>query len=131
MPEVHPICSLNCPVLEVEVRRQTGGNFFVADLGGESRAVAIAGFIFCLSVTFRHAAKPTVQVIAVMLSYWSKAFWALLLLASVAQAQFQFFEHMFGGGGPGQGREQQAPQDGPSDPSWYQNKWENGKIESV
>ena len=71
------------------------------------------------------------KVIAAMISYWSKALWALLLLASVAQAQFQFFEQMFGGGGPGHGRQQQAPQDGPSDPSWYQNKWENGEIESV
>lgn len=58
-----------------------------------------------------------------------KPLWALLLLASVAQAQFQFFEHMFGGGGGGQrqARQQAEPHDGPSDPSWYQNEWENGK----
>lgn len=63
-----------------------------------------------------------------MLSAWMKTFWAFLLLASVAQAQFQFFEHMFGGGGPRQAQQQQQARDGPSDPSWYQEKWENSMI---
>lgn len=61
---------------------------------------------------------------------WVKALWAFLLLASVAQAQFQFFEHMFGGGGGGGPRQarQEDHQDGPSDSSWYQDKWENGEF---
>lgn len=66
-----------------------------------------------------------------MLPNLVKALWAFLLLASVAQAQFQFFEHMFGGGGGGgqrQGRQQAEPHDGPSDPSWYQNEWESGEF---
>lgn len=61
---------------------------------------------------------------------WIRLLGALLLLASVAQAQFQFFEHMFGGGGGGggghQGR-QQAAQNVPSDSSRYQNQWDSGK----
>jgi len=66
-----------------------------------------------------------------MFSNLIKSLWALLLLASMAQAQFQFFEHMFGGGGGGgqrQARQQAEPHDGPSDPSWYQHEWENGKL---
>lgn len=61
---------------------------------------------------------------------WIRLLGALLLLASVAQAQFQFFEHMFGGGGGGggghQGR-QQAAQNVPSDSSRYQSQWDSGK----
>ncbi|PYH96167.1 hypothetical protein BO71DRAFT_482353 [Aspergillus ellipticus CBS 707.79] len=45
-----------------------------------------------------------------------------LLLASVAHAQFQFFEHMFGGGGGG-GHQQHAAQNAPSDSSRYQSQW--------
>ncbi|OJJ79638.1 protein lcl2 [Aspergillus glaucus CBS 516.65] len=66
-----------------------------------------------------------------MLPNLVKALWAFLLLASVAQAQFQFFEHMFGGGGGGgqrQGRQQAEPHDGPSDPTWYQNEWESARC---
>lgn len=63
-----------------------------------------------------------------MFSTWIKIIWALFLLASVAQAQFQFFEQMFGGGGP---RQQQPAQDEPSDPSWYQKNWENGEFMSA
>lgn len=51
--------------------------------------------------------------------------WALLLLVSTAQAQFQFFEQMFGGGGHGgHGGEQEAS----SDSSWYQRTWEGGRF---
>ena len=67
-----------------------------------------------------------------MFSNWIKALWAFLLLATVAQAQFQFFEHMFGGGGGGQRQaRQEGHQDGPSDSSWYQDKWENGKSANI
>lgn len=48
---------------------------------------------------------------------------ALLLLISVARAQFQFFEHMFGGG---QERQQASQQNVPSDSSRYQGMWEAG-----
>ncbi|KAJ5280228.1 Long chronological lifespan protein 2 [Penicillium angulare] len=43
-------------------------------------------------------------------------------MVSVAQAQFNFFDHMFGGNQqqPGQ---QQAPQNVPSDSGRYQNMW--------
>lgn len=64
-----------------------------------------------------------------MLSAWIKTLGAWLLLASVAHAQFQFFEHMFGGGGGGGGRQgQQASQNVPSDSSRYQNSWESGNA---
>ncbi|KAI1348400.1 hypothetical protein F5Y01DRAFT_306837 [Xylaria sp. FL0043] len=51
---------------------------------------------------------------------------SLLLLAaftSLAQAQFNFFDQMFGGGGGGQ-QQQQRPQNVPSDSSFYQNNFE-------
>ncbi len=38
-------------------------------------------------------------------------------------AQFQFFEQMFNGGG----RQQQQPQEAPSDSSWYRQHYEAGK----
>lgn len=62
-----------------------------------------------------------------MIPTWLKALWALLLLASVAQAQFQFFEHMFGGGSQ-QERAQPDSQNVPSDSSRYQRQWESGKL---
>ncbi|KAI0805640.1 hypothetical protein GGR55DRAFT_690360 [Xylaria sp. FL0064] len=51
----------------------------------------------------------------------------LLLLAaftSLAQAQFNFFDQMFGGGGGGGQQQQQRPQNVPSDSSFYQNNFE-------
>lgn len=57
--------------------------------------------------------------------------WALLVLASLAQAQFQFFEHMFGGGH--QQQQHHRPQEGqnvPSDSSWFRNNWEAGEWPS-
>lgn len=48
----------------------------------------------------------------------------LLLFASLAQAQFQFFEQMFGGGG---GQQQAQPQNMPSDSAWYQTQYEAGE----
>lgn len=51
--------------------------------------------------------------------------WALLLLVSTAQAQFQFFEQMFGGGG---GHGHQGEQEASSDSSWYQRTWEGGMF---
>jgi hypothetical protein len=41
----------------------------------------------------------------------------------MARAQFQFFEHMFGGG---QERQQASQQNVPSDSSRYQGMWEAG-----
>ncbi|KAF7586755.1 Long chronological lifespan protein 2 [Aspergillus hancockii] len=55
-----------------------------------------------------------------MLNSWIRNLGSLVLLASVAQAQFQFFEHMFGGGHQDQ---QQGAQNEPSDSSRYQNMW--------
>ncbi|RAH73724.1 protein lcl2 [Aspergillus aculeatinus CBS 121060] len=59
---------------------------------------------------------------------WIKSFGLILLLASVAHAQFQFFEHMFGGGGGG-GHQHQAPQNVPSDSSRYQSQWESAHCD--
>ncbi|GFF40455.1 hypothetical protein IFM58399_05931 [Aspergillus lentulus] len=56
-----------------------------------------------------------------MLSSWVRCLGALLLLASVAQAQFQFFEHMFGGH---QEHHQQNTQNSASDSGRYQQLWE-------
>lgn len=50
--------------------------------------------------------------------------WAVLLLVATAQAQFQFFEQMFGGAR--QEHHQQEQQNVPSDSSWYQRHWEGG-----
>jgi hypothetical protein len=51
----------------------------------------------------------------------------LLLLVSGAQAQFQFFEQMFQGGGQ---QQHQAPRDVPSDPSGYQQRYDGCKSSS-
>lgn len=56
-----------------------------------------------------------------------KALWALLLLVSVAHAQFQFFEHMFGGGPQQEGGHSDS-QNVPSDSSRYQMQWEAGEC---
>ncbi|MCJ1229857.1 Long chronological lifespan protein 2 [Toensbergia leucococca] len=45
-------------------------------------------------------------------------------LVAVAQAQFQFFEQMFGGQG-GQQQQQQQPQNVASDSTWYQQTYES------
>jgi hypothetical protein len=56
------------------------------------------------------------------------ALWALILLVSAAQAQFQFFEHMFGGN-QGQGHQQGGEQqEASSDSEWYQRTWDEGKT---
>lgn len=49
----------------------------------------------------------------------------VLLLVVGANAQFQFFEQMFQGQ---QQQQQQAPQNVPSDSSWYQQNYEKGTI---
>ncbi|KAI1440210.1 hypothetical protein ABKA04_001202 [Annulohypoxylon sp. FPYF3050] len=46
---------------------------------------------------------------------------AILSFTSLASAQFGFFDQMFGGGQQQQQRQQ--PQNGPSDPSIYQNNF--------
>ncbi|OJJ48459.1 hypothetical protein ASPZODRAFT_1600509 [Penicilliopsis zonata CBS 506.65] len=61
-----------------------------------------------------------------MLQRWVHTLWALLLLASVAQAQFQFFENMFGG--HRQEHARQEPQNVASDSSWYQKNWEGARC---
>jgi hypothetical protein len=60
-----------------------------------------------------------------MLSSWVRCLGALLLLASVAQAQFQFFEHMFGGH---QEHHQQNTQNSASDSARYQQLWEGSEL---
>ncbi|KAI9933334.1 Long chronological lifespan protein 2 [Aspergillus wentii] len=47
-------------------------------------------------------------------------------MVSVAQAQFQFFEHMFGGGN--QQEQQRQAQNSPSDSSRYQRSWESSQC---
>ena len=54
---------------------------------------------------------------------------ALLLLASAAQAQFNFFDQMFGGGGE-QERDDHDQRNVPSDSAWYQKNYENGNFQS-
>ena len=49
----------------------------------------------------------------------------LSFLAPFTQAQFQFFEQMFQGGG--QQHQQQHAQNVPSDSKWYQETYEQGK----
>ncbi|KAJ5104724.1 hypothetical protein NUU61_002071 [Penicillium alfredii] len=56
-----------------------------------------------------------------MMHSWRQALWALLLLVSVAQAQFNFFEHMFRG--DQQQEQASGPQDAASDSSRYQKNW--------
>ncbi|KAI0183626.1 hypothetical protein EV127DRAFT_446484 [Xylaria flabelliformis] len=53
-------------------------------------------------------------------------FLLIALFTSLAQAQFGFFDQMFGGGGGGQQaqQQQQRPQNGPSDSSLYQTNFE-------
>lgn len=51
--------------------------------------------------------------------------WAIFMLVAVAQAQFNFFDHMFGGNQQQQGHHQGA-QDVSSDSSRYQNSWSQG-----
>jgi hypothetical protein len=51
---------------------------------------------------------------------------SLLILVSGASAQFGFFEQMFQGQ-----QQQQAPQNVPSDSSWYQQNYENGRLFSL
>ncbi|KAI1813771.1 hypothetical protein GGS20DRAFT_462381 [Poronia punctata] len=48
----------------------------------------------------------------------------LTVFTTVAQAQFGFFDQMFGGGGGGGQEQQRQPQNVPSDPSIYQNNFE-------
>jgi hypothetical protein len=47
---------------------------------------------------------------------------SLFLLVLPTSAQFQFFEHVFGGGG----HQQQQPQNMGSDSAWYQQQYEAG-----
>jgi hypothetical protein len=48
-----------------------------------------------------------------------------LLLAATVNAQFNFFEQMFQGGG---GQQRQEPQNVASDPTWYQENFDNGPL---
>jgi hypothetical protein len=54
---------------------------------------------------------------------------SILLLVAGANAQFQFFEQMFQG--QQQERQQQAPENVPSDSSWYQQHYDNGMLPFV
>ncbi|KAJ5958769.1 uncharacterized protein N7479_005919 [Penicillium vulpinum] len=64
-----------------------------------------------------------------MLQSWRQALWALLLLVSVAQAQFNFFDQMFGGGEQQQ-RQQQRSQNAPSDSDRYQQMWNGAQCDN-
>lgn len=66
-----------------------------------------------------------------MLRTWLQALWAFFLLVSVAQAQFNFFEQMFGGNQQ-QAQHQQGAQNVPSDSARYQKMWQQcEKLEST
>jgi hypothetical protein len=52
---------------------------------------------------------------------------SFLLLVAGADAQFGFFEQMF----QGHHEQQQAPQNVPSDSSWYQQNYDNGLSSST
>lgn len=58
-----------------------------------------------------------------MLRNFLPAIWAFFLLASVAQAQFNFFDQMFGGNQQ-QAQQNQGPQNAPSDSVRYQKMWQ-------
>jgi len=62
-----------------------------------------------------------------MLQNWFKAVLAFFLLVSVAHAQFNFFEHMFGGNQQ-QAQQQQGAQNVPSDSGRYQKMWQQCKT---
>jgi hypothetical protein len=62
-----------------------------------------------------------------MFQSWRQALWAFILLVSVAQAQFNFFDQMFGNGEQQQ-RQQQRSQNAPSDSARYQQMWREGKL---
>lgn len=55
---------------------------------------------------------------------------ATLLLFSVANAQFQFFEQMFNGQQQGGHQHRQEPQNVPSDSNWYQQNYENAHCDN-
>ena len=61
-----------------------------------------------------------------MMRNFISSLWYLLLLATMAQAQFQFFEQMFGGGQQHPGH-RQGSQNVPSDSGRYQQMWAQGK----
>lgn len=65
-----------------------------------------------------------------MLPKFASALWALFLLVSVAQAQFNFFEHMFGGNQQQQ-QQHQDSQNMPSDSGRYQNMWRQGEFWNI
>ncbi|KAF2140207.1 uncharacterized protein K452DRAFT_299590 [Aplosporella prunicola CBS 121167] len=50
-------------------------------------------------------------------------------LALGASAQFQFFEQMFNHGPQQHHRQQQQPQNVPSDPSWYQQRYDEAHCD--
>ncbi|KAJ5191496.1 uncharacterized protein N7498_010481 [Penicillium cinerascens] len=62
-----------------------------------------------------------------MLRNWVSTIWALVLMVSVAQAQFNFFEHMFGGNQQQQ-QHQQGSQNVPSDSGRYQSMWRQAQC---
>lgn len=76
----------------------------------------------CGSVCFNLIILFEQLLIKSMLRSFLQSLWALLLLVAVAQAQFQFFEHMFGGNQQQQAHHQ-GSQNVPSDSSRYQKLW--------
>lgn len=65
-----------------------------------------------------------------MLRNLTQTFWALLMVAAVAQAQFGFFDHMFGANQQ-QAYQQAGTQDVPSDSGRYQNSWRQGEHDTA
>lgn len=58
----------------------------------------------------------------------------ILLLSSVANAQFGFFDQMFNQGGgqqQGHGHRQQQKQNVPSDSAWYRENYGNGMFKQI
>ncbi|KAJ5099565.1 hypothetical protein N7532_006566 [Penicillium argentinense] len=62
-----------------------------------------------------------------MLRNFIHSVWALCLLVAVVQGQFNFFEHMFGGGQQ-QAQQQQGAQNVPSDSGRYQKMWQQSQC---
>ncbi|KAJ5134415.1 hypothetical protein N7448_000563 [Penicillium atrosanguineum] len=62
-----------------------------------------------------------------MLRNFVSTLWALVLMVSVAQAQFNFFDHMFNGNQQQQ-QHHQGSQNVPSDSGRYQNQWRQSQC---
>lgn len=64
-----------------------------------------------------------------MLCNLRQTLWALVTVVAVAQAQFGFFDHMFGANQ--QYHEQAGDHNVPSDSGRYQQSWRQGEHENI